>query len=137
MITYAAKDVRYLIPLAKSLRQELKQKGRSAWVEEECIYLSRVRPASPNSGPLFPGFKGAGKLGPRGLAVLEELLQLRKKIARQQDQPLFRIIGNKSILALAELRPQSIRKLQKIEVLGNKQIERYGNAVIEAVKRNC
>ena len=135
MIAYAAKDVRYLVPLARSLQQELKHKGRFAWVEEECIYLSRVRPASPNSGPLFPGFKGAGKLGPRGLAVLEELLQLRKKIARQQDRPLFRIIGNKSILALAEIRPQSIRKLQKTEVLGIKQIERYGNAVIEAVKR--
>lgn len=135
MIAYAAKDVHYLVPLAKNLHQELKSKGRSAWVEEECAYLSKVRPASPNSGPLFPGFKGAGKLGPRGLAVLEELLQLRKKIARQQDRPLFRIIGNKSILALAEMRPRSIRKLQKTEVLGNKQIERYGKAVIAAVKK--
>ena len=91
MIAYAAKDVHYLIPLAKSLHQELKLKGRLSWVEEECTYLSRVRAADTNSGPLFPGFKGAGKLGPRGLAVLEELLQLRKKIARQQDRPLFRI----------------------------------------------
>jgi ribonuclease D len=135
MIAYAAKDVHYLVPLAKGLHQELKHKGRLSWVEEECTYLSRVRATNTDSGPLFPGFKGAGKLGPRGLAVLEELLQLRKKIARQQDRPLFRIIGNKSILALAEIRPQSIRKLQKIEVLGNNQIERYGKAVVAAVKK--
>ena len=135
MIAYAAKDVQYLVPLAKSLHQELKHKGRLSWVEEECTYLSKVRPASPDAGPLFPGFKGAGKLGPRGLAILEELLQLRKKYAQQQDRPLFRIIGNRSILALAETRPQSIGKLLKTEVLGIKQINRYGKAVIAAVKK--
>jgi len=135
MIAYAAKDVHYLVPLAKGLQQELKHKGRLSWVEEECIYLSKVRAANTDSGPLFPGFKGAGKLGPRGLAVLEALLQLRKKMAQQQDRPLFRIIGNKSLIALAEMRPQSIRKLQKTEVLGTKQIDRYGKAIIAAVKK--
>jgi len=135
MIAYAAKDVHYLMPLAKSLHQELKLKGRLSWVEEECTYLSRVRAADTNSGPLFPGFKGAGKLGPRGLAVLEELLQLRKKIARQQDRPLFRIIGNRSILTLAEMRPQSIGKLLKAEALGTKQVDRYGKGIIAATKK--
>jgi ribonuclease D len=135
MVAYAAKDVTYLVPLAKSLHQELKRKGRLSWVEEECAYLSRVRPASTDSNPLFPAFKGAGKLGPRSLAVLEELLQLRKKIAQQQDQPLFRIIGNKSILTLAETSPQSMGKLLKAGALGTKQIDRYGEAVIAAVKK--
>jgi ribonuclease D len=135
MIAYAASDVHYLIPLAKSLQHELKNKGRLSWVQEECTYLSSVRPGSVDSAPLFLGFKGAGKLGPRGLAVLEELLHLRKKIAQQQDRPLFRIMGNKSIMALAEARPQSIKKLVKTEALGSKQIDRYGNEIISAVKK--
>jgi len=135
MIAYAAADVHYLIPLAKSLQHELKNKGRLFWVQEECTYLSKVRPGSANSGPLFLGFKGAGKLGPRGLAVLEKLLHLRKKFAQQQDRPLFRIMGNKSIMGLAEARPQSIKKLVKTEVLGSKQIDRYGNEITSAVKK--
>jgi ribonuclease D len=135
MVAYAAKDVRYLIPLAKSLHQELKNKGRLAWVEEECRYLSKVRPANTNCGPLFVAFKGAGKLGPRGLAVLEELLQMRKKIAQQQNRPLFRIIGNKSLLKLAETRPSNLNKLRNSEILGLKQIERYGNSVVAAVTK--
>ena len=135
MIAYAAKDVRYLIPLAKSLQQELKNKGRLSWVEEECRHLSKVRPTNNNLGPLFVGFKGAGKLGPRGLAVLEELLQMRKKIAQQQDSPLFRIIGNKSLLMLAETRPSNLNKLRKSEILGSKQIDRYGQAVVTAVTK--
>ncbi|MEJ2100780.1 MAG: HRDC domain-containing protein, partial [Desulfobacterales bacterium] len=134
MIAYAAKDVHYLIPLAKSLQQELIQKGRLSWVQEECNYLSGVRPAPVDSNPLFLGFKGAGKLSPKGLAVLEELLQLRKKLARQQDKPLFRIIGNKSILMLAESRPLSRRKLLETGALGSKQMDRYGKEVIAAIK---
>ena len=135
MIAYAAKDVYYLLPLAKGLHQELKNKGRLSWVEEECTYLSKVRAANTDSGPLFPGFKGAGKLGPRGLAVLEELLQLRKKNARRQNRPLFRIIGNKSILALAEIRPPSLKKLQKTQVLGTKQVDRYGEEIVAAINK--
>jgi ribonuclease D len=135
MVAYAAKDVHYLIPLAESLQQELIQKGRLSWVQEECNYLSGVRPAPVDSEPLFLGFKGAGKLGPKGLAVLEELLQLRRKIARQQDRPLFRIIGNKSILMLAEARPLSRRKLPETGALGSKQVDRYGKDVIAAVKK--
>ena len=135
MIDYAAADVHYLVPLAKSLQKELKQKGRLSWVQEECAHLSKVRPTRNDAGPLFIGFKGAGKLSPRGLAVLEELLRLRKKIAQRHDQPLFRVMGNKSILTIAEARPQSIKKLLKIEALGSKQIDRYGKDVIAAVKK--
>jgi ribonuclease D len=135
MVAYAAKDVHYLIPLAKSLQQELIQKGRLAWVQEECNHLSGVRPAPADSNPLFLGFKGAGRLSPKGLAVLEELLQLRRKIARRQDRPLFKIIGNQSILMLAEARPQSLKKLLKTGALGSKQAERYGKDIIAAVKK--
>ncbi len=135
MVAYAAKDVHYLIPLAKSLQQELIQKGRLAWVQEECNYLSGVRPPPVDSEPLFMAFKGAGKLSPRGLAVLEELLQLRRKIAQAQDKPLFRIIGNKSILMLAEARPVSHPKLHETGALGPKQIDRYGKEIIAAIKK--
>ena len=135
MVAYAAKDVHYLIPLAESLQQELIQKGRLSWVQEECNYLSGVRPAPVDSDPLFLGFKGAGKLSSRGLAVLEELLQLRRKIARQQDKPLFRIIGNKSMLMLTDARPLSRRKLLETGALGSKQVDRYGKDVIAAVKK--
>ena len=50
---------------------------------EECEYLSRVRPVTNDSQPLFIGFKGAGKLDQRNLAILEALLQFRKKMAQK------------------------------------------------------
>lgn len=135
MIAYAAKDVRYLVPLARSLQHELKQKDRLFWVHEECNYLSKVRPALTDTGPLFLSFKGSGRLRPRNLAVLEALLQLRKQIAQKKDKPLFRIIGNKSLLRLAETTPMSFKSLERTKALSIKQIDLYGTKVIAAVKK--
>ena len=62
MITYAAKDVQHLLPLAKRLEKQLAEKNRLAWVKEECELLSKVRPNETVVKPLFLSFKGAGKL---------------------------------------------------------------------------
>ena len=102
MISYAAGDVKYLLPLAQKLIGELEDLGRLQWVQEECEYLSNVRPNADNSGPLFLNFKGAGKLDPKSLAVLEALLQYRRRIARKKDRPLFRILSSRSLLELAD-----------------------------------
>ncbi|KPJ78777.1 MAG: hypothetical protein AMJ54_02315, partial [Deltaproteobacteria bacterium SG8_13] len=101
MIAYAANDVRYLIELAEMLEEELRAKARLAWVQEECEHLSRVGPVHNGKEPLFLNFKGAGRLSPRSLAVLEALLQLRVALARKKDRPLFKVFSNKSLLTLA------------------------------------
>ena len=133
MIAYAAKDAQYLIPLAAELSAKLKKKGRLAWVEEECKYLSKVRPVANDSQPLFVGFKGAGKLDPRSLAILEALLQFRKKIAQRKDRPLFKVIQNKSLLTIAAEKPNNIKKLENTQALSANQIKMYGQNLIKAV----
>ena len=135
MIAYAAKDAGYLLPLARSLKAELEERGRLWWVLEECEYLSKVRPNTNNTGPLYMHFKGAGKLNPRSLAVLESVLQLRRKIAQKKDKPLFRIFGSSSLLDLAEKKPVSLKELEKTEILTPKQINMYGRAIVAAIER--
>ena len=98
MIACAAEDARYLLPLAQSLKAELENKNRLGWVYEECEHLSKVRPITANNQPLYINFKGAGKLDPRSLAVLESLLHFRRQMARRKDKPLFRIFSNRSLL---------------------------------------
>ncbi len=134
MVTYAASDVAYLVPMAKALAKELEQKGRLAWVMEECRLLSNVRPAEENHGPMFIKFKGAGRLEPRQLAVLEALLQMRNAIARQKDRPLFKVISNATLKKIAIALPTSLKKLQAGQALSPRQFEMYGKAVMEAVR---
>jgi ribonuclease D len=134
MIAYAAQDARYLLPLAQMLTRELEELGRLKWVQEECEYLSNVRPNTNNADPLYLHFKGAGRLNPRSLAVLESLLQYRRRIARKKDKPLFRIFSSRSLLELAEKKPSNLKQLEKTRALGAKQISMYGPGVIAAIQ---
>lgn len=133
MFDYAAEDARYLLPLSQDLTAELKEKGRLAWVREECEILSNVRPSNNGNQPLYLNFKGAGKLDPRSLAVLEALLQNRREIARKKDRPLFRIIGSHSLLGLAESKPNNKKQLEKSGALSPKQIDMYGRQLLAVI----
>jgi ribonuclease D len=135
MVTYAARDVIYLEPLAERLRAELEAKGRLAWVEEECDLLRRVRPPEPDDSPLFLRFKGAGRLDRRSLAVLEALLQLRAAIAARKDRPLFKVFGNAGLLTLAREKPTTPQALAACRALSAKQIAIHGEAVLAAIHR--
>lgn len=133
MMTYAAKDTLYLLPLAKILEEKLKLLGRLSWVNEECRYLSKVRPASANHEPLYLKFNGAGRLDSRSLAVLEAILQYRNKIAKSKDIPLFKIISNNSLMKLATTKPDSLSQLEKTKALSPGQIRMHGDAVIDLI----
>jgi ribonuclease D len=129
MIAYAAMDAQYLLPLAEQLRAELAAAGRSLWVAEECAALSRVRPAAEGDGPLFQRFKGAGRLSPRGLAALETLLDYRRRAAQKRDRPLFKVLSNATLLALAAALPADGEALARSGLLSRRQLEIHGAAL--------
>jgi ribonuclease D len=133
MITYAAKDVHHLLPLAKLLEEDLSEKNRLIWVEEECDLLSKVRPNATNAEPLFLSFKGAGRLPPEDLAVLEALLIWRKRAARKKDLPLFKVVGNNTLLNLVRTKPQTKESLETSRVLSAKQTGMYGRQLLDAI----
>ncbi len=134
MVTYAAADVVYLAPLAQHLTRELERMGRLQWVTEECRLLCGVRPSKNNDGPMFLKFKGAGRLEPRQLAILETLLQMRNAIARQKDRPLFKVISNVALKKIALAMPSSLKQLQASGALSDRQYDMYAKAVMEAVR---
>jgi len=133
MLEYAARDVLYLIPLAKALEEELKQKDRLFWVEEENRMLSGVRSNSDHDAPLYLNFKGAGRLSPRELGILESLLQFRRAVAASKDRPLFKVLGNTTLLSIVQNQPQTTQDLAKVQPLSAKQIGMYGRDLIETV----
>ncbi len=137
MAAYAASDVTHLIPLAHILTEALENMGRLQWVLEECRLLSGVRPSEEEDGPMFLKFKGAGRLEPRQLAALEALLQMRNAIARQKDRPHFKVISNTALKKIAIALPADLKHLEACRALSAKQFDRYGRAVMEAVRNAC
>ncbi|RPJ80427.1 MAG: ribonuclease D [Deltaproteobacteria bacterium] len=135
MVEYAARDVVHLHALAGLLQDELRQKGRYDWVVEECGILSKVRPATTNTEALFLKFKGAGRLDRRSLSVLEQLLQLRIRIAEKKNRPVFKIMSSRDLLRLANEKPKTVTDLQKKDFLSDRQTSMYGEWVIAAVQK--
>ena len=135
MVVYAAKDVSHLIPLSKIILNELRSKKRYSWVKEECELLSKVRPAQIGDTPLFLKFKGAGRLSPQNLAVLERLLKYRRTMARKKDKPLFKILGNASLLKIASKPPTSSNDLKRLNALSQKQFAMYGKSILSNVNK--
>jgi ribonuclease D len=135
MIDYAAHDVMYLLPISKNLTDALKRKDRIDWVLEECGILSGVRPVPNSSQPLFLKIKGAGRLSPRALAVLENILNIRQEIARKKDRPLFKVFSNRAALALAAAAPMTLDALKETGVLSRHQSNMYGKSIAACVRK--
>ena len=133
MMEYAMKDTSLLIELYRQLESELRAKGRLAWVEEESELVAGVRSASREGELMCLRFKGANKMKPRELAVLEELLKFRDEKARSADVPPFRILGNDLLRELAEKQPRSNFELVGIQTMSSKLIDRLGRGLLQAV----
>ena len=132
MSAYAAADTSDLLPLYDQLNAELLEKGRLQWLEEECRLVCQAR-VTEKEGPLFISCKGAGKIKGRSLAVLEELLQLRDRQARELDRPPFKVISVETLLETAEKRPRTLSDLSGIKGMTPGQIHRFGDRILAAV----
>jgi len=135
MVEYAAMDGMYLIPLARILEKELEEKSRLSWVEEECLFLSKVRFTPPSHEPLYLKVKEAFSLDPRSLAVLETLLEFREAQAQSLDFPPFKVLRNEPLLKLAMKKPLRLEELETGKILSRKQIDRYGTRLLQEIHR--
>lgn len=135
MADYAAHDTAHLLELADQLQARLEQLGRRAWVAEECALLVGNRVTEKGNGPLFLNCKGAGKLRPRNLAVLEVLLQFRDQQAREADRPAFKVMPAEAMLKIAELVPATVRDMNGIAGLTPRLLGRYGEQLLTAVRQ--
>jgi ribonuclease D len=136
MLSYAASDTHYLLPLRDILRDRLIERGRLAWAQEEFALLEEIRPADPDDGePGWLRLKGAKALQGRELAILRELWQWREDAAQKADRATFRILNNEPMLAMAKSPPTELSALKAIPGVSADQAERRGRDLLGAVKR--
>jgi len=134
MLDYAVQDASHLLPLAQILEEELMAKGRLFCVEEECEMLRKVRSAACDGHPLFTKFKGARRLDARSLAILEAILRLRDDVASRRDRPPFKVLGNATVMEIAEKKPVMESDLETIVGLGPKQIRALGPSLLKKTR---
>jgi ribonuclease D len=101
MLNYAVDDVRYLLTLADILQDQLAAKGRTDWFIESCVDLQKDvanRSGLRKEDPWR--VQGAGRLQPKGLAVLKAMWEWRETAAEERDYPCFRVMSNKQMIEI-------------------------------------
>jgi ribonuclease D len=134
-VTYALTDTRYLIPLRSILKAELEMAGRLAWAEEEFSAVARREwtrePFTPDD---FWKISGVRELPGREQAILRELAVVRDRLARDSNKPLFKVVSDAVLVALAKLKPRTAAGLKKVRGISPLMIRRFGDDLIAAVQ---
>ncbi|MEO0339415.1 MAG: HRDC domain-containing protein [Bacteroidota bacterium] len=62
------------------------------------------------------------------------LRKQRKKIAQEEGIPAYAVFTDKELAALAEIETLNISKMQQVEGIGAKKVEKYGARILEKEK---
>ena len=134
-LSYAASDVLYLIPLAEKLEKELRTARRLKWAQEDFEALTaREWPERTFDELGYLRIKGARRLDPKGLAILRELFLLRDARAREMDRPPFKVLGNRTLLEIAEAPPKKLADLSEVKGITDLIMRRMGREIMAAVR---
>jgi ribonuclease D len=136
LLDYARLDTHFLLPLRERLAKELRTAGRWEEALEACEAVKLVEPEPATFDPQgFWRIAHARQLKPEQAAVLRQLYLLRDKHAQRLDRPAFKVLGDRTLLAIAQELPKSLAGLGKLPGMTSGQVHRYGKEVLEAIQR--
>jgi len=129
MLDYAAADTGHLMALADILLQQLEEKGRVEWAQEECHFLEAIR-WEEDEGDTIIKVKGAKDLTAREVTALREALHWRNEIAEARDRAPFRVAGDPVLLSVVVERPQSLDHLAAIKGISPRLAQQDGSDLL-------
>ncbi|MEE8058226.1 MAG: ribonuclease D [Pseudomonadales bacterium] len=134
-IHYAALDVAYLPEMYQLLTDSLQEKGRLAWLQEECNVLVNTYADTEKIAQYYKKVKSCWKLLPSQLAVLQALIQWREMKAREKDVPRGRVLKDCSCFDIARMQPQTLKALSQIDEVGPKTIRQFGETILDTIEQ--
>lgn len=136
LLSYARLDTHYLIPLRERMYTELQEKGLWPLAVEDFNRMSAADGHSNgNKTEDCWRVSGSSDLPAQNAAVLRELCRYRDQVARNIDRPLFKVIGDKTLLEIAAQCPASMDDLAQVDGMTEGQINRHGRGLLGAVER--
>jgi len=138
-LAYARQDTHYLLGLRNRLRGELEANGRLPLAEEDFRRMAQFYSSEPIDEPetvaSFWRISGAQDLTPQQAAVLQALVSYRDQRAKAANLPPFKILSNQSLLAVAQSGPRTPADLKNLGVLTPRQLQRFGDGLLQAVDK--
>jgi ATP-dependent DNA helicase RecQ len=95
-----------------------------------------VRPSRVKRGKQTVGREAIGGVAAPESALLRALRAWRLGIAREHGVPAFVVFHDSTLETIAALRPGTRDALRGVSGVGEKKLERYGEALLEVVRSN-
>jgi ribonuclease D len=135
MQLYARLDTHYLIQLRDILDENLKKLDRRELAQDDFERLCQVNGTVPEpQGVDVWRINGVRSLNPKQVTILRYLAEYREDIAQKQDRPLFKVIGDRTLVAIAESQPKTLAELADISGMSQSQVRRHGKAILQAIR---
>jgi ribonuclease D len=134
-LRYAISDVTHLRQVYVKLVEDLRQRGRAAWVEDEMRILTSPETYRLEPENAWQRLKTRVRK-PKELAVLIEVAAWREREAQARDVPRSRVLKDEVIADIAVQAPTSADKLTHLRSLPKGfERSRWGEAILAAVAR--
>lgn len=132
-LSYAADDVRYLVPLYREIRDALAARGRLGWLDAELVRLTDASRYERPPEDAWLRLKGVERLPGPGRAVARALAAWREREARTRDLPRGRILRDDALVDVARTLPRDHSQLRRIRALRGAGLERHGDTLLRLV----
>lgn len=134
-ITYALNDVIYLKDVYESLCAELKQEGRTKWVEEEMSAMLDTDLYDPPLAELWRKIRIKTNK-PQKLALLQQLTVWREELARKRDIPRSHVMKDDTLSEIALQAPNNVKSLTRIRGISDRLADSdKGRAILKIINQ--
>jgi ribonuclease D len=129
-LSYAADDVRYLVPLYANLRAALIENGRLEWLEEESRKLEDPSLFRTEPQDAWRRLKGLDRLKPAQRVAVKLLASWREIRAMKHDRPRGWILPDEALREVAERLPAATDELEQLSALPGGLIRKSGEDLL-------
>ena len=105
--------------------------------QAQVLLRSDPAPAKARAKPQAATPLKSAPLDPRDEALWEALRELRTRLAREQGVPPYVIFHDSTLRAMLQLKPTTLRALAEVPGVGEKKLERYGEAFLAILRDPC
>ena len=134
-VEYALDDVRYLLPLAARLEEELARLGRLEWLAEELATLADERTLTVAPEDAWLRLKGLRPLDPPRERLARALAAWREHTALEHNRPRGWILDDALLREIVMQVPRTLTALAAIPEIPPGLVKRRGVELLECVER--
>lgn len=133
-LSYAANDVKYLLPLYHSLNEKLQAQCLTEYNLAEAKFKVEAKQKEKDLDLLYLDFGNAWQLKPRELEILQSLCSWRLAVAQKKNLALGFVAKDATLFAVAQRRPNDLNSLKNIPGVNPHEIRIHGKAMLACVE---